>query len=66
MSNLKYWASCKSVLDKTLHLFNDLSIGISSVRKLATLEVAQFMLENHTVSGSSQCAAQLPILTHHL
>ena len=52
VSNLKYWASCRSVLDKTLHLLNDLSISFSSVRKLATLEVAHFMLENHTVSAS--------------
>ena len=50
VSNLKYWSTHKPVVVKTLHLLNDLSIGFNSVRRLATLDIVQFMLENHTVS----------------
>jgi exportin-7 len=48
VSNLKYWSTHKPVVVKTLHLLNDLSIGFNSVRRLATLDIVQFMLENHT------------------
>lgn len=48
VTNLKQWTSCSTIIDKTLQLFNDLSVGYSSVCKLIKLESVQFILDNHT------------------
>lgn len=48
VTNLKYWTSSRLIVNKTLQLLNDLSVGYSSVRKLVKLESVQFILENHT------------------
>ena len=66
VTNLKHWTSSCTIIDKTLQLFSDLSVGLvymmmssvrscdpyrySSVRKLIKLESVQFILDNHTVS----------------
>ena len=50
--NLKYWCHSELLLDKTLTLFSELSIGYNTVRKLIKLEEMQFMLNNHNVSTS--------------
>ena len=52
VSNLKYWSTRVAVINKTLHLLSDLSIGFSSVRKLLTLDIVKFTMEGHTVSLS--------------
>lgn len=50
LTNLKYWSRCEQVINRTLQLLSDLSVGYTSVRKLVKLEEVQFMLNNHTVS----------------
>ena len=50
VTNLKYWSSSERIINKTLQLLSDLSVGYSSVRKLVKLEAVQFVLHNHTVS----------------
>lgn len=49
ITNLKYWSQSEKIIDDTLVLLNDLSIGYSSVRKLVRLPEIQFLLNNHTV-----------------
>lgn len=51
---MKYWSTSETTITKTLQILNDLSVGYSSVRKLVKLEEVQFLLSNHTVSGSIQ------------
>ncbi|KAF2366896.1 Armadillo-type fold [Trinorchestia longiramus] len=46
--NLKYWGHSELLLNRTLTLLSELSIGYNSVRKLVKLEEMQFMLNNHT------------------
>lgn len=47
ITNLKYWTRSESIISKTLNLFNDLSVGYSSVRKLMKLDSIHFILANH-------------------
>ncbi|CAH8493807.1 unnamed protein product [Schistosoma turkestanicum] len=48
LTNLKYWSNCETILQRTLNLFSELSIGFSAMRKLLRLDHVQFMLFNHT------------------
>jgi len=48
ITNLKYWSNSEKIIDSTLSLLNDLSVGYSSVRKLVKLDAIQFLLNNHT------------------
>jgi exportin-7 len=48
ITNLKYWTRSEKIISKTLTLFNDLSVGYSSVRKLMKLDSIHFLLANHT------------------
>uniref|UniRef100_T1G0A4 Exportin-7/Ran-binding protein 17 TPR repeats domain-containing protein n=1 Tax=Helobdella robusta TaxID=6412 RepID=T1G0A4_HELRO len=48
MTNLKCWGTSERVVEFTLNLFNDLSVGFSSVRKIVKLEEIQFILYNHS------------------
>jgi exportin-7 len=48
ITNLKYWTRSERIINKTLGLLNELSIGYSSVRKLMKLDSIHFMLANHT------------------
>ena len=48
ITNLKYWTKSEKIISKTLALFNDLSVGYSSVRKLMKLDSIHFLLANHT------------------
>ena len=48
ITNLKYWTRSEKIINKTLTLFNDLSVGYSSVRKLMKLDTIHFLLANHT------------------
>lgn len=50
ITNLKLWTRSRSVIRGSLMLFQDLSVGFSSVRKLFKLDSIQFILSNHTVS----------------
>lgn len=50
LTNLKYWSRSEQIINRTLQLLSDLSVGYTSVRKLVKLEEVQFMLNNHTVS----------------
>lgn len=50
LTNLKYWSRSEQVINRTLQLLSDLSVGYTSVRKLVKLDEVQFMLNNHTVS----------------
>lgn len=47
IKNLKHWSNHEVIIQKTMALLNDLSIGYSSVRKLVKLESIQFLLKNH-------------------
>nr|CAH8845748.1 unnamed protein product [Trichobilharzia regenti] len=48
LTNLKYWSNCEAVLQRTLNLLSELSMGFSAMRKLLRLDDIQFMLVNHT------------------
>ncbi|XP_035214476.1 exportin-7-like isoform X1 [Stegodyphus dumicola] len=48
LTNLKYWSRSEQIINRTLQLLSDLSVGYTSVRKLVKLEEVQFMLNNHT------------------
>lgn len=48
ITNLKYWTKSEKIISKSLALFNDLSVGYSSVRKLMKLDSIHFLLANHT------------------
>ena len=50
ITNLKHWSSHEKLVDDTLTLLNDLSVGYTSVRKLIRLPEIQFLMNNHTVS----------------
>ncbi len=50
LTNLKYWSRSEQIINRTLQLLSDLSVGYTSVRKLVKLDEVQFMLNNHTVS----------------
>ena len=58
ITNLKYWGRSEAIINKTLQLLSDLSVGYSSVRKLVKLEAVQFVLHNHTVSAHAQCGSE--------
>jgi len=45
VNNLKYWSDNDEVLSKTLNLFNELSVGFSSVRKLKKLSTVQHLMD---------------------
>lgn len=48
ITNMKYWSHSEKIINATLSLLNDLSMGYSSVRKLVKLDAVQFVLNNHT------------------
>ncbi|TNN12771.1 Exportin-7 isoform 1 [Schistosoma japonicum] len=48
LTNLKYWSNCEAVLQRTLNLLSELSVGFSAMRKLLRLDDIQFILVNHT------------------
>jgi len=48
LTNMKYWSHSEKIINATLNLLNELSIGYTSVRKLVKLEAIQFVLNNHT------------------
>lgn len=48
VANLKIWSSNEVIITRTLNLFNELSLGYSSIRKLLKLEDVQFILYNHS------------------
>ncbi|GFY49640.1 exportin-7 [Trichonephila inaurata madagascariensis] len=48
LTNLKYWSRSEQIINRTLQLLSDLSVGYTSVRKLVKLDEVQFMLNNHT------------------
>nr|KAG5695795.1 hypothetical protein BaRGS_013393 [Batillaria attramentaria] len=48
ITNLKFWGRSEQIINKTLQLLSDLSVGYSSVRKLVKLEAVQFLLNSHT------------------
>jgi hypothetical protein len=59
ITNLKYWGNCEMIINKTLQLLSDLSVGYGTVRKLVKLEEVGFLLANHT-------AEHYPFLGRHL
>lgn len=50
ITNLKFWATNERILELTLALLKDLSLGYTAVRKLFRLPDIQLLLNNHTVS----------------
>jgi hypothetical protein len=48
-NNLKVWAKSKKIIDETMDLFNELSLGYSSTKLTAKLETIKFILNNHSV-----------------
>lgn len=52
ITNLKYWTRSERIINKTLALLNELSVGYSSVRKLMKLDSIHFILANHTVRNN--------------
>lgn len=59
ITNLKYWSQSERLVDDTLTLLSDLSIGYTSVRKLVRLPEVQFLMNNHTVSQPGNLARPL-------
>ncbi|KAJ3206288.1 hypothetical protein HK099_000576 [Clydaea vesicula] len=49
-SNLKFWATNKHIVSRSLSLLSDISSGYSSVKLLRKTETAKIMLVNHTSS----------------
>uniref|UniRef100_A0A1I7XM47 Xpo1 domain-containing protein n=1 Tax=Heterorhabditis bacteriophora TaxID=37862 RepID=A0A1I7XM47_HETBA len=49
LTNLKFWATNDIILELSLSLFKDLSLGYTAVRKLFRLQEVQLLLSNHTV-----------------
>ncbi len=47
ITNLKFWTRSERIINKTLSLLNELSVGYSSVRKLMKLDSIHFILANH-------------------
>ena len=52
LTNLRYWSKNRDIVDETMQLFNNLSIGYTCVRKMSKLDAVKFMLANHNVSGN--------------
>uniref|UniRef100_A0A0K0D9C8 Importin N-terminal domain-containing protein n=1 Tax=Angiostrongylus cantonensis TaxID=6313 RepID=A0A0K0D9C8_ANGCA len=48
LTNLKYWATNEQILELSLSLLKDLSLGYTAVRKLFRLQEIQLLLSNHT------------------
>ncbi|GMS80054.1 hypothetical protein PENTCL1PPCAC_2229, partial [Pristionchus entomophagus] len=48
ITNLKFWATNDRILELTLALLKDLSLGYTAVRKLFRLPDIQLLLNNHT------------------
>ena len=48
VTNLKLFASNGKIIERTLRLLSDLSVGYSSVRRLAKLGTIQLLLQHHT------------------
>ncbi|KAK0410878.1 hypothetical protein QR680_005375 [Steinernema hermaphroditum] len=48
ITNLKFWGHNEKLIEASLALLNDLSLGFTSVRRLSRLEEIQFLLNNHT------------------
>ncbi|KJH50942.1 hypothetical protein DICVIV_02903 [Dictyocaulus viviparus] len=48
LTNLKYWATNEHILELSLSLLKDLSLGYTAVRKLFRLQEVQLLLSNHT------------------
>lgn len=53
ITNLKYWSNSETIINKTLQILNDLSVGYTSVRKLVKLDEVQFILNNHVAGWFS-------------
>jgi exportin-7 len=49
ITNLKCLPAHERIVDDSLTLLNDLSVGYTSVRKLIKLDEVQYLLNNHTV-----------------
>jgi len=63
ITNMKYWSRSEKIINATLNLLNDLSIGYSSVRKLVKLEAIQFVLNNHTPEHFPFLGIHAPTIT---
>lgn len=48
ITNLKYWATNTDLLEMSLSLLKDLSLGYTAVKKLFRLSEIQLLLNNHT------------------
>ncbi|VDK43976.1 unnamed protein product, partial [Cylicostephanus goldi] len=48
LTNLKFWATNEQILELSLSLLKDLSLGYTAVRKLFRLQEVQLLLSNHT------------------
>ncbi|XP_063684072.1 exportin-7-like isoform X3 [Bolinopsis microptera] len=62
LTNLRYWSKNRDIVDETMQLFNNLSIGYTCVRKMSKLDAVKFMLANHNADNfpflgdfSSEC-----------
>ncbi|CAB3396860.1 unnamed protein product [Caenorhabditis bovis] len=51
LTNLKFWPSNAELLDLSLSLLKDLSLGYTAVRKLFRLPEVQLLLNNHTADN---------------
>jgi len=61
ITNLKYWGNCELIINKTLHLLSDLSVGYGTVRKLVKLEEVGFLLSNHTAEHYPFLGVGVPV-----
>lgn len=48
ITNLNCWSSSEPIIKSTLSILNELSLGFTSLTKIADLEEVKFMLSNHT------------------
>uniref|UniRef100_F1KSW2 Exportin-7 n=1 Tax=Ascaris suum TaxID=6253 RepID=F1KSW2_ASCSU len=63
ITNLKYWAREEKLIDQTLNLLNELSLGYTAARRLVRLPDIQLLLNNHTAQHFAFLSSDTDLVT---
>ncbi|VDM45504.1 unnamed protein product [Toxocara canis] len=63
ITNLKYWAREEKLIDQTLTLLNELSLGYTAARRLVRLPDIQLLLNNHTAEHFAFLSSDTDLVT---
>ncbi|VDK52579.1 unnamed protein product [Anisakis simplex] len=63
ITNLKYWAREEKLIDQTLVLLNELSLGYAAARRLVRLPDIQLLLNNHTAEHFAFLSSETDLMT---